>query len=289
MKNQFRIFEYIDKEVRVIQKKDESWFVLKDVCDVLGLSDVSMTASRLDDDELTQVKLVSGGQNRSMIIVNEPGLYDVILRSDKPIAREFRRWITHEVIPSIRQTGQYSLDQQRWDVLRKLTKQFHNLHNRIIDGTLRQSVNFVSERHQKAILADEADLLNVVVFGLTAHEWRRMNPDKKGNMRDYATDDQLLMLLIAESINSMCIGFKVPLIDRLGALRHFASSYFVFLKDWKNEDPKSLEEQASSLAEEYLAIENRREQEYLNPVLMLEGGENSTLRERASKKKKGRV
>ena len=73
----------LENEIRTVQQDGESWFVLKDVCGVLGLTDTGRTAERLDSDELTRTTLVSGGQNREMLIVNESGLYNVILRSDK--------------------------------------------------------------------------------------------------------------------------------------------------------------------------------------------------------------
>lgn len=100
---------YNGNEIRTIDDNGQVWWVLKDVCRVLGLTDTNRTAERLDDDELTRFKLVSGGQKREMIAVNESGLYSVILRSDKPEAKPFRRWITHEVLPELRRTGSYSL------------------------------------------------------------------------------------------------------------------------------------------------------------------------------------
>ena len=105
--NDIQIFNYQDHEVRTVQMGGEPWFVLKDVCEVLGLSDTNKTAERLDPDELTRTKLVSGGQEREMYIINESGLYNVILRSDKPQAKPFRRWVTGEVLPSIRKHGGY--------------------------------------------------------------------------------------------------------------------------------------------------------------------------------------
>ena len=99
--NKFQIFDYQENQVRTIQVDGEPWWVLKDVCDVLDLSDTNKTAERLDTDELTRIKIVSGGQNREMLCVNESGLYNVILRSDKPEAKPFRKWVTGEVLPSI--------------------------------------------------------------------------------------------------------------------------------------------------------------------------------------------
>lgn len=111
MDNQLRIFESKEfGKIRVVELDGLPWWILKDVGDALGLTDTSRLAERLDSDELTRVKLVSGGQNRQMYAVNESGLYAVILRSDKPKAKDFRRWITHEVLPSIRKHGAYITD-----------------------------------------------------------------------------------------------------------------------------------------------------------------------------------
>lgn len=79
MKNEIQIFNYNSNEVRTIQRDGEPWFVLKDVCQVLGLSDTNKTAERLDADELTRIKFVSGGQGREIYCINESGLYSLVL------------------------------------------------------------------------------------------------------------------------------------------------------------------------------------------------------------------
>lgn len=84
---------------------NQAWFIAKDVCTALELSDVSMTVKRLDDDEkLIQTVLVSG-QGREMRFINESGLYNLIFQSRKPETRAFRKWVTNEVLPLIRRTG----------------------------------------------------------------------------------------------------------------------------------------------------------------------------------------
>lgn len=105
--NEIQIFNYNSNEVRTIKQDGEPWFVLKDVCQVLNLSDTNKTAERLDADELTRIKFVSGGQGREMYCINESGLYNVILRSDKPEAKPFRKWVTSEILPTIRRHGAY--------------------------------------------------------------------------------------------------------------------------------------------------------------------------------------
>ncbi|MHB1350097.1 MAG: BRO-N domain-containing protein [Desulfobulbaceae bacterium] len=99
-----------DMPVRlVIDERGEPWFVAKDVCDILELVNSREALKGLDDDELASEKLTSGGQLREMNLVSESGLYTLVIRSNKPQAKPFRRWVTHEVLPSIRKTGSYSL------------------------------------------------------------------------------------------------------------------------------------------------------------------------------------
>ena len=93
--------------IRTITKDGEPWFVIADVCRALEIRNSRMVAGRLDRDELMSVKLTSGGQRREMTVINESGLYAVIIRSDKPQAQSFRKWLTSEVIPTIRRTGGY--------------------------------------------------------------------------------------------------------------------------------------------------------------------------------------
>jgi len=110
--NELKIFKYNTTEVRTVIINNEPWWVLKDVCVILGIGNVTDTANRLDEDEKAELGLIevsSNGvsQTRKRLIINESGLYSVILRSDKPEAKAFRRWITHEVLPAIKKTGGY--------------------------------------------------------------------------------------------------------------------------------------------------------------------------------------
>lgn len=108
MENQFRVFKYAGSAVRTVIISGEPWFVAKDVCDVLNHSNHKVAVSRLDKDEVSKVYLTDTlGRNQRTTVVNEYGLYSLILTSNKPEAKEFKRWITHEVIPSIRKTGGY--------------------------------------------------------------------------------------------------------------------------------------------------------------------------------------
>lgn len=106
--NELQVFSYEGKEIRTIQRNGETWWVLKDVCGVLELSNARMIADRLDEDDVSLAYVTdSMGRRQQTNIVNESGLYNVILRSDKPEAKKFKRWVTHEVLPQIRRHGAY--------------------------------------------------------------------------------------------------------------------------------------------------------------------------------------
>ncbi|AYC54135.1 BRO family protein [Bacillus licheniformis] len=102
-----KVFNYEGSEVRTVVKDGEPWFVAKDVCSVLEISNPSQALSRLDEDEKNTIILNEGIGNPNKMIVNEPGLYTLILGSRKPEAKQFKRWVTHEVIPLIRRNGAY--------------------------------------------------------------------------------------------------------------------------------------------------------------------------------------
>ena len=103
--NSLQVFSYQNSTVRTVEKGGEPWFVLADVCRVLELTNARSVAERLDQDERCKFDLPRQG---STWAINESGLYNVILRSDKPEARPFRKWVTSEVLPAIRRTGRYN-------------------------------------------------------------------------------------------------------------------------------------------------------------------------------------
>lgn len=107
--NELQVFESAQfGQVRTVQKDGEPWFVAADVCRALDHSNVSVALERLDEDEKAKFNLgLRGGETGC---VNEPGLYSLVLGSRKPEAKSFKRWITHEVIPSIRRYGAYATD-----------------------------------------------------------------------------------------------------------------------------------------------------------------------------------
>jgi len=96
-------------QVRIIPVEGELMFVAKDVCDCLEITKHRDAISRLDSDERGSVKLDTPGGKQDIAAINEYGLYNLVLSSRKPEAKEFKRWITHDVIPAIRKTGSYSM------------------------------------------------------------------------------------------------------------------------------------------------------------------------------------
>lgn len=110
MSSELQLFTFEQKEIRTIADGEgEPWFVAKDICAALEHSDVSVAVSRLDDDEKGTRIVCTPGGNQSMLCVNEPGLYALILTSRKAEAVAFKRWVKREVLPSIRKTGSYSM------------------------------------------------------------------------------------------------------------------------------------------------------------------------------------
>ena len=117
MSNELQVFNYTEQhQIRTTVIDGEPWFVAKDVCDVLGIQNIRQNVKSLDDDEKMTVSKTYGhsgqrGGAQFMTLVNEPGMYKLIFRSKKPEAKDFTRWVTHEVLPSIRKSGMYMSDQ----------------------------------------------------------------------------------------------------------------------------------------------------------------------------------
>ncbi|MEW5890074.1 MAG: Bro-N domain-containing protein, partial [Pseudomonadota bacterium] len=103
-------FDFEGRQVRVVtDAQGEPWFVAADVCAALHLPDTHKAVARLDDDEKGRNSIPTLGGDQEMTVVNEPGLYSLVLGSRKPEAKRFKRWVTHEVLPAIRKTGRYAL------------------------------------------------------------------------------------------------------------------------------------------------------------------------------------
>ena len=126
------IIKFNTNAIRIVMKDDDPWFVASDVCAVLGLNNITMALKNLDDDEaalnIIEVRSENGVvQKREVNTINESGLYTLILRSRKPVAKKFRKWVTSEVLPSIRKTGQYVMritPEQKGELQRLIAQRF---------------------------------------------------------------------------------------------------------------------------------------------------------------------
>ena len=114
MENSLKIFEYGKQQVRTVEKDGEAWFVAKDVAEALGYKDTSDALKKHVDkeDKLTR-RIADSGQMREVFIINEAGLYSLIFSSKLPSAKQFKHWVTHEVLPDIRKHGMYMSDKLR--------------------------------------------------------------------------------------------------------------------------------------------------------------------------------
>lgn len=115
--NDVQVFAFGNNLVRTVQKGGEPWWIARDVCAVLGLENSRKATADLDDDEKGVTICDTPGGPQEVTTISEPGLYSLILRSRKPEARQFRRWITHEVIPAIRRTGAYEANNKKLTAL----------------------------------------------------------------------------------------------------------------------------------------------------------------------------
>ena len=142
----------------------------------------------------------------------------------KDIAFEFASWLSVEFkLYLIKEFQRLKEEEQRqlgWDIKRNLVKINYRIHTDAIKEHLIPEA--VTPAHAKMVYASEADILNVALFGQTATEWRRSNPDKDGNMRDYATAAQLVCLSNLENLNALFIKDGLPQADRLARLNAIA-------------------------------------------------------------------
>ena len=106
------IFNASNQQVRTVTIENEPYFVAKDVCLILGISNHNDAVSRLDDDEKRGSALPTPSGTQQMMVVNESGLYHLIFQSRKPEAKAFRKWVTAEVLPTLRRTGRYEAKKQ---------------------------------------------------------------------------------------------------------------------------------------------------------------------------------
>src|SRR5690625_4726728 len=154
------------KELTIIEKGNEPHFLLKDVCEILGIGNHRHVRARLEDDVVSNYPIKDRlGRTQQATFVNEDGLYDVILDSRKPEARRFRKWITSEVLPSIRKTGGYELNTS------ELSPELQIMNN-MVRALANQELE---QKRMQQELNDTKKEINEVrqVFVLNPKNWRR--------------------------------------------------------------------------------------------------------------------
>lgn len=110
MKALTNVFDYQTSRVRVTMRDGDPWFVARDVCTILGITNASQAVEKLDEDEKGVCSTYTPGGTQALLCINEPGLYRLIFQSRKAEAKAFTRWVTHEVLPAIRKTGTYTTE-----------------------------------------------------------------------------------------------------------------------------------------------------------------------------------
>lgn len=167
--NEMQTFVYSGAEVRTVRKDGTPWFVLKDVCGVLNLGTPSRVAERLDGDEVSLTHLTDSlGRLQETTVISESGLYNVILRSDKPEAKPFRKWVTAEVLPAIRRSGGYIAGQNDLSPAELMAKAL-----KVAEQTLAErDARISSLQVQNAIMAPKADYFDELVERNTLTSFR---------------------------------------------------------------------------------------------------------------------
>lgn len=155
--NEVQIFSFEGNQVRTVEIEGEPWFVGRDVASVLGYSNPSKAVIIHVDDEDKQILSSQNGNlgnipNRGLLIVNESGIYSLILSSKLPRAKEFKRWVTSEVIPTIRKHGAYMTDQKAFDVVHNKSGLIDLLQQAA--DQLREKNIQIEEMRPKALFAD---------------------------------------------------------------------------------------------------------------------------------------
>lgn len=169
------VFDFDGNSVRVFNRGGNPWFVAKDLCLILDIQNIRQNLAKLDEDEKGVCSIDTLGGKQDMAIVSESGMYALVLSSRKPEAKPFRKWVTSEVLPSIRKTGSYSHRGKSpdWIEVRQEGKDVHR--------TLTDAVQDYIARHpelsankQKFMYSNVADAVNRGLFGLPSKQLKAL-------------------------------------------------------------------------------------------------------------------
>lgn len=167
MDNKLEVFENGEfGKIRVQIINNETWFIAKDICNVLKHTNSRKAISRLDEDEVTKVYITDSlGREQETSIINEMGLYSLILTSNIPTAKQFKKWITHEVLPSIRKHGAYLTDDKIEEVLTNPDTIIRLAMNLKEEKEKRKQLEFENIQKEQIIgeLKPKADYLDIIL------------------------------------------------------------------------------------------------------------------------------
>lgn len=189
-------FDFDGVSIRTYTRDDEPWFVVADIAQALGYEHVPHAVRILDDDEKDVQKVDTLGGKQKVSVCNESGLYHLVLLSKKPEAKKFRKWITSEVLPAIRKTGQYRSD---WRNKRHAIASSSKVMSGVLDSVRQQCGKETVAHHHMC----EHKLINSLFTG-----------EYKGLDREALSLQQLDFLAHFEVRNSILIGLNLPYEER---------------------------------------------------------------------------
>lgn len=165
-------FNASNQQVRTVVIDNEPYFVAKDVCVILGISNHNDAVGRLDDDEKRGSALPTPSGTQQMVVVNESGLYHLIFQSRKPEAKAFRKWVTAEVLPTLRRTGRYEVASRpkRWSERWKRPKKVIDMRATIYEHSKFDGYPVRAVRYDGMIMYSVGDMLRAMKVGTSAYQ-----------------------------------------------------------------------------------------------------------------------
>ena len=169
MDNTLQVFNYKEQQVRTVEVNGEIWFVAKDVCDILEIQNVTQAVQNLDEDERSMHYI---GRQGEANIISEAGLYKLIFNSRKPEAKEFTRWVTHEVLPTLHRAGTFTINQPQISLEElELRRNALNLERAKLINSMIENPSFPMTPETRTVFAHE-------VFKLASgHDYLAMLPE----------------------------------------------------------------------------------------------------------------
>lgn len=163
-------FNASNQQVRTLTIENEPYFVAKDVCVILGISNHNDAVGRLDDDEKRGSALPTPSGTQQMVVVNESGLYHLIFQSRKPEAKAFRKWVTAEVLPTLRRTGRYEVKPRRWSQRYERPKDVVDMRAVMYEHSKFDGHPIRAVRYDGSIVYSVADMLRAMKVGTSAYQ-----------------------------------------------------------------------------------------------------------------------